>query len=82
MGQDFQFAIGIIRKIGNQWCVVSHKTGKKLGCFDTKEKAMKHLRRVQFFKSQSIEIKREIAGCIREHGWDVAVSLYYKEEGV
>lgn len=29
----------VIQKEGGEWCVYSHKGGKKLGCHDTKQKA-------------------------------------------
>lgn len=39
-----------IVKRKNKWCVVSETSGKSLGCYDTKEKAVKRLRQVEFFK--------------------------------
>jgi hypothetical protein len=29
----------VIQREGSEWCVYSHKGGKKLGCHDTKQKA-------------------------------------------
>jgi hypothetical protein len=41
-----------IRKVGNQHCVFS-KSGKKLGCFDSRDGAVKRLKQIEFFKSKS-----------------------------
>ena len=47
--------IAVIVKRKNKWCIRSHKKDKDgkykmLGCFDTKEKAKKHLKQIYFFK--------------------------------
>lgn len=47
---DFQEIISKIVKRKNKYCVVSEKSGKNLGCSDTKEKAVKRLRQVEWFK--------------------------------
>lgn len=40
--------LGIIRKVGNEFCIFSKK-GKKLGCFSSRKKAEKRLREIEFF---------------------------------
>lgn len=42
----------MIVKRGDKWCLISKTTGRNLGCFDTKEQAMKRERQVQFFKTK------------------------------
>lgn len=39
----------VIRKVGSQWCVFS-KSGKNLGCFSSRKKALDRLRQIEFFK--------------------------------
>lgn len=41
--------ISFIRKIKGKWCVLSRK-GQHLGCYDTKAKADKRLRQIEFWK--------------------------------
>jgi hypothetical protein len=41
--------IAYVRKMGDKWCVMSRK-GKKLGCYDSKTKANKRLRQIEYFK--------------------------------
>ncbi len=41
--------IAFIRKVGSQFCVFS-ESGKKLGCYKTREAATKRLRQIEFFK--------------------------------
>jgi hypothetical protein len=69
----------VIRKVGSQYCIFS-KTGKRLGCFPTREAALKRLRQIEFFKHQGSELRREIIACIRENGWTCAVEKYYPKE--
>lgn len=46
-------ATAVIRKEGNEWCVRSPDNPTwNGGCYDTKEKAEKRLRQVEFFKHQ------------------------------
>lgn len=40
----------VVKKIGNKWCVVSHTTGRKLGCYNTEAEAKRRLKQIQFFK--------------------------------
>lgn len=40
----------MIVKRGNQFCLISKRTKRNLGCFDTKAGAIKRERQVQFFK--------------------------------
>lgn len=46
-----EIAKATIKKVGNQYCIFS-KSGKKLQCFDTRKKALKRLREIEFFKRQ------------------------------
>ncbi len=38
----------VIRKVGDEFCIFS-KTGKNLGCFTSRKKALKRLREIEFF---------------------------------
>jgi hypothetical protein len=40
----------MIRKQGGKYVVLSEKTGRKFGTYDTKAEAEKRLRQVEFFK--------------------------------
>lgn len=40
----------VLREVGNKWCLFSKKTGKKLGCHDSKEKALRQERAIQMMK--------------------------------
>lgn len=40
----------MIRKQGRKYVVLSEKTGRKFGTYDTKAAAEKRLRQVEFFK--------------------------------
>jgi len=41
----------MIRQVGNRWCIFSHRTGKRLSCYDTKEEAEQALARMGRFKT-------------------------------
>lgn len=41
--------VSFIRRRGNKWCVISKK-GKSLGCYDSRKKALKRLRAIEYFK--------------------------------
>ena len=43
----------VIRKEGSQWCIFS-KSGKKLSCHSSREKALKRLRQIEFFKNKGM----------------------------
>ncbi|MEK7500587.1 MAG: hypothetical protein AAB642_00475 [Patescibacteria group bacterium] len=43
----------MIRKIKNQYVVLSENTGRKFGTYKTKAQALKRLRQVEFFKHLS-----------------------------
>jgi hypothetical protein len=45
---------GIIRKIGTEWCVLSGDGTKRLGCYKTKQEAVKRLRQVEYFADSSL----------------------------
>lgn len=49
--QAAMLKMAYVRKMGDKWCVMSHK-GKKLGCYDSKAKANKRLRQIEYFKHQ------------------------------
>ncbi len=40
----------MIKKIKGKYVVLSEKTGRRFGTYDTKEEAEKRLRQVEFFK--------------------------------
>ena len=42
---------GTIRKVGNEWCIFSKKTNKKLGCYSTKKEAVERLRQIEIHKN-------------------------------
>lgn len=44
----------VIRKVGNEFCIFS-KTGKKIGCFTSRKKALKRLREIEFFSKNKDE---------------------------
>jgi len=43
---------GIIRKVGNKYCIFSKNSGKRLSCHPTRQQALKRLRQIEFFKHQ------------------------------
>jgi len=45
----FGIVIAKVVKRKNKWCVISQE-GKSLGCYPTKEKAVRRLRQIEFFK--------------------------------
>lgn len=45
----------IIREEGGEFCVYSHQSGKKFGCYKTKEEAERRIRQMQAFKDLEIE---------------------------
>ncbi len=40
----------MIKKIGRKYVVLSEKTGRRFGTYDTKAEAEKRLRQIEFFK--------------------------------
>jgi hypothetical protein len=40
----------MIKKQGRKWVVLSEKTGRRFGSYDTRAAAEKRLRQVEFFK--------------------------------
>jgi hypothetical protein len=40
----------MIKKSGRKWVVLSEKTGRRFGHYDTRAEAEKRLRQVEFFK--------------------------------
>ena len=48
-----EFLQEFIKKEGNEYCVISHTTGKTLSCYSTKEEAEKALERMKRFKDNS-----------------------------
>jgi SPP1 gp7 family putative phage head morphogenesis protein len=52
-----------VKKVGNEWCVFSHQTGKKFGCYPTKAEAEKRLAQIKMFgKNEKVNsiLKRKI----------------------
>jgi len=66
-----------IEKRGAQYCVVS-KSGKSLGCYPTREAALKRLRQVEFFKQQgAVEghiVAREAPNMVKYDGLEKTIS--------
>lgn len=46
----FAILLSMIVKKGRKWQVVSEKTGRSFGTYDTKHEAEKRLRQIEFFK--------------------------------
>jgi len=40
----------MIKKIGNKYVVLSERTGRRFGTYDTLEEAKKRLKQIEFFK--------------------------------
>lgn len=49
-----------IRKVGSEWCVFSHQTGKNFGCYPSEDRAKKRLAQIHAFSSYDGEIKEDI----------------------
>ncbi len=47
------YLVEIIRKIGNKWGIFSHRTGKRLGTYDSRADAVKALQRMKAFSKSS-----------------------------
>lgn len=59
----------VIRKVGSQYCIFTKDGSKKLGCYKTREQALKRLRQIEFFKHQKGSIGHA-AEFIAEYGND------------
>jgi len=46
-----------IKKVGNEYCVFSHQTGKKFGCYPTKAQAEKRLAQIKGFGKEKLVVK-------------------------
>ena len=46
----------IIRKVGSQFCIFSESGNKRLGCYKTKEAAIKRLKQIEFFKNKGSDM--------------------------
>jgi hypothetical protein len=57
-----------VRKVGNQYCLFSKKTGKKLGCYDSKKGVKKREKQVQYFKHAKGKKKLEEEGAANSMG--------------
>jgi hypothetical protein len=51
---------GVIRKVGNKYCIFSKK-GKRLSCHPSRKAAQKRLRQIEFFKHNKGSIADVIA---------------------
>jgi len=54
----FLTRFAFVRKQDGKWCVISQK-GKRLGCYPTKERAVRRLRQVEYFKRHGENIDVE-----------------------
>lgn len=57
-----------VKKVGNQWCVFSHQTGKNFGCYSSKDKAEKRLAQIHTFAKYNYEVEPVCKSC--EESWD------------
>lgn len=46
-----------IKKVGSKWCVFSHQTGRKFGCYDSEAAAKKRLAQIHAFSKEGITIE-------------------------
>ena len=46
-----------IEERNGKFCIISHRTGKNLGCSDTKEEAQARLDRMKRFREKQLEVK-------------------------
>ena len=59
----------VVKKVGDEWCVISHTTGKSLGCFSSKGKAQKRLSQIKGFSARnSYEYDNPCPHCTEEFG--------------
>jgi len=56
----------IVKKVGNKYCVISHKTGKSLGCYPTKAQAEKRLKQIKRFSDKKEELISKLKPTITE----------------
>lgn len=54
---DINYTEAIIRKVDDKYCIFSKDGDKKLGCYNSKEGALKRLRQIEFFKRAKGESK-------------------------
>ncbi|HSE93726.1 MAG TPA: hypothetical protein VLF19_10500 [Methylomirabilota bacterium] len=52
----------MIRKIGRKYVVLSEKTGRRFGTYDTQAEAERRLRQVEFFKHARGGTRRRTRG--------------------
>ena len=49
----------IIRKQNGKWCLFSKKSGRRLGCYDSLQKAKDRERQVQYFKTKNSKVTED-----------------------
>lgn len=50
MSDSINSTIAVIRKVGEKYCIFSKDGDKRLGCYTSKEAALKRLRQIEYFK--------------------------------
>ncbi len=43
----------MIKKIKGKYCVITHQTGKNMGCYKTMKEAVKRLKQIKYFKKHT-----------------------------
>jgi hypothetical protein len=84
-----RLVVGVLKKVGNEYCVFSEDGEKKLGCYPTREEALKRLRQVEFFKKSgasadeeaSIDVEYSLDDLETVDGDDIGESLLYFSDG-
>lgn len=47
--QEYLLLNEYLKKVGGEWCVFSHQTGKNFGCYPTKREAEERLEQIKRF---------------------------------
>lgn len=50
------YETSIIRKIGNEYCVLS-ESGKRMGCYSSKKEAQERLKQIEMFRHMNSEVE-------------------------
>ncbi|MDI6892944.1 MAG: hypothetical protein QMD08_08210 [Actinomycetota bacterium] len=52
----------MIVKRGKEWCVISHRTGKNLGCYPTEKEAKERLGQIWAWKRRNALLGKALRG--------------------
>lgn len=69
-----------VRKVGDQYCIYSKKTGKKLGCYSSKKGVKKREKQIQYFKHKKLEEDGMSSGGIQGYAGHTYIGKYFEEE--